>query len=118
MEKNSGRSNALSREGRWEREGGSEGDWQGLGGARGPRAERGAEKKREREKESGIKRKGCPQTKRGHRGSPDGFTSGERTRSRTREREKPALEREKEREGRDGRTEARRKTLTRKLYQP
>lgn len=47
--------------------------------------------RREREKERGIEGKGCPQTKHGHRGSPDGFTSGERTRSRTREREKPAL---------------------------
>lgn len=55
-------------------------------------------KERERGKENGMERKGCPQTKRGHRGSPDGFTSGERTRSRTREREKPALEREREKE--------------------
>jgi len=59
---------------------------------------KGTGRKRERGKESGMERKGCPQTKRGHRGSPDGFTSGERTRSRTREREKPALERERERQ--------------------
>lgn len=74
---------------------GSEGGWQGSGGVRGPQAERGTaergESEKAREKERGIEGKGCPQTKHGHRGSPDGFMSGERTRSRTREREKPAL---------------------------
>lgn len=58
---------------------GNEGGWAGVGWrerAAGGKGERRKERAKERGKERGIEGKGCPQTKHGHRGSPDGFTSG------------------------------------------